>query len=619
MIMNLKELISKIKNKFNAATKTQKTILFISFSGTILIVLLVLLFLSTQGISAVKLNSIGSDKRTAMIALNKSAHKGIIKANSFAEFKFTKEQKELLEKVYDNKGTCAVTIRLQTIPLSGQKELFFSGSVLPLKFGFLTEEDFSRKGKFISDIYALNKKISVQANQAAAPEVFDVSLAVGKAEASMNKMPEGFFVYSTVRCKIVEACVVPCVTGFDVSTEIPFYGFASNGGIVDFSNSSFDFSGSSLVYATVNTAKMQMPEYVIKFSKNKKSTIDNPVKIEANLGGEKYYLNNVENGNEILIPSAALKDYYGRFEFKENKECVTALLLRDGKKNASETEIITPIKTDPGLILKYRTSMWRTADYELYEWDRFPGILFFDTRNYEVQDKFFTRLAYFVEKEGFKGKLLPNEYLAGKHGYNAHDYSAKSMAEFFNKALTENFVLNREEILLKNILIQNGLFSLGDDGKTVTANEGGLVSISQETPDWSRTRLLAHEGWHTLYFRYPDFRNYVAAVYYTMDDKSLAFLLDYFKSQPSLGYDQNDDYLIKNEFMAYIMQQPLNEVADNFIKWAGWGTVMKYTPELSAYVKDTKGRGFEDAAAALNDYVFDNYGIVCGNIALINR
>ena len=65
-----------------------------------------------------------------------------------------------------------------------------------------------------------------------------------------------------------------------------------------------------------------------------------------------------------------------------------------------------PMKTDLGLVLSSKTSTWRTKDYEIYEWNIFPGILFFDTLNYSVQDQFFRRLAYFSEKKGFRGKLL---------------------------------------------------------------------------------------------------------------------------------------------------------------------------------------------------------------------
>ena len=104
-----------------------------------------------------------------------------------------------------------------------------------------------------------------------------------------------------------------------------------------------------------------------------------------------------------------------------------------------------------------------------------------------------------------------------------------------------------------------------------------------------------------------------------MDQYSLQFLKDYFASQKNLGYDQNDEYLMQNEFMAYTMQQPLNEVGKNFVNWSNWKSVFEYTPDLAAYVRNNKGRGFEDAAIALNEFVFDKYGIVCGNIAIVNK
>ena len=44
---------------------------------------------------------------------------------------------------------------------------------------------------------------------------------------------------------MIAACVVPAEIGFDCSNDVPFYGFACNGGVIDFSNKSFDFSGAS--------------------------------------------------------------------------------------------------------------------------------------------------------------------------------------------------------------------------------------------------------------------------------------------------------------------------------------------------------------------------------------
>lgn len=492
-----------------------------------------------------------------------------------------------------------------------------------MKFGFLTEKDFSNSSKKEFQNISDTSHPLIQANLSSAPQVFDISLAAQKPKDSKNfhnNLPRGFFVSSDYDCKIVAACAVPSEIGFDIDYEVPFYGFAGNGGYLDFSQNIIDFSGASLVFPVENTSISSMPEFAITLSKNNenKSTLDNKVFINFTLGGEKFSLNNVQTDSQIIIPSSALKSPFSRAEITQNSQQITSFILRATYNQPdSEGQVLIPVKTDPGLILNYNKTVWRTLDYEVFEWDRFDRILFFDTRNYDVQDNFFRRMAYFVEKEGYKGTLLTNEQLQGKHGYNAHDYSAVSMASFFNKALQENFPLNKEEELLKKILIENDLMEF--DGNAFIPHEGGIVSISQESAPYLRATLLAHEGWHTLFFKDEEFRNFTSAVYYTMDQTSVQFLKDYFKSQPGLGYDQNDDYLMHNEFMAYLMQQRISEVAKYFVHLANRGSVIKYTPELAAYVRKTEGKTFEDAALALNDFVFDKYQIVGGNIALISK
>ena len=600
-------------------TKSQKLLsvaiaIFLLLDITAGIVLLV-----NKDKSAVRLVC-GSENTNRLFALDSAASKGTIKEDGYANFKFTKAQKEYFYKTYRENGTVALTVCLQLMPTKKQMELLNSEEEAIFRYGFLGNEDFNIEGKFLKKKYPDTRRIQIQGDEKKAPELFDVSFAVQKNENIEKYAPEGFFIYSSIRCRIVAACVVPAEVGFDVTKEIPFYGFACNGGVIDFERRSFDFSGCSMVFPVQSNTKQTMPEYRVVLSENpeNKSTREHSVRVQMNVGGEKLYINNVNAAREIIIPAAALNTPFSRTELAENADCVESLIMRGTKAVVSEEgEILEPIRTDPGLILNYKTSQWRTVDYEIYEWDRFPQILFFDTRNYEVQDRLFRRLAFFVEKQGYKGRLLTNDELGDMHGYNAHDYSAQSMANFFNKATELHFQLNEEELLLKRILIHNGL--LDDDGFYVKANEGGLVSISRETPGWSRTNLLAHEGWHTIFFRDAEFRNYVSAVYYTFDPTSRDFLIDYFKSQPSLGYDINDEYLMHNEFMAYIMQQRLSEVANYFVHLANRGTVIKFTPDLAAYVRKTEGRGFEDAANALNDFVYDKYGIVCGNIALVNR
>ena len=628
--LNLK--LPKLNIKLPELTKTQKLLTLAITLFLLLDIVAGIILLANKNKSAVRLvNSNGQMSR--LYALDSAAAKGSIKADGYANFKFTKEQKKIFYRTYNENGNAALTVRLQILPTKKQKEILASDEEALFRYGFLGNEDFTIEGKFLKKKYPDTRRIQIQGDEKSAPEIFDLSFALQKNDNIEKHLPEGFFIYSTVRCKILAACLVPAEIGFDLSKDIPFYGFACNGGFVNFEAKSFDFSGSSMVFPVQSNLKQSMPEYRILLSENEeyKTTREHSVRVQMNVGGEKLYVNNVKAAREVIIPTAALNTPFSRTEFAENSECVDSLIMRGTKAAASAIdgeisldglsslgyEVLEPIRTDPGLILNYKTSQWRTADYEIYEWDRFPQILFFDTRNYEVQDRLFRRLAFFVEKQGYKGRLLTNEELGDMHGYNAHDYSAQSMANFFNKAAEINFQLNEEELLLKRILIYNGL--LEDDGFYVKANEGGLVSISRETPGWSRTNLLAHEGWHTIFFRDAEFRNFVSAVYYTFDPDSRAFLIDYFKSQPSLGYDVNDEYLMHNEFMAYIMQQRLSEVANYFVHLANRGTVINYTPKLAAYVRKTEGQGFEDAAYALNDFVYDKYGIVCGNIALVNR
>ncbi len=614
--MKLPRVNLKLQNiKWPQMTKSQLILSIIVIVFLLMDLTAGIVLLANKNKSAVRI-VYSSDEISRLYALDSAATKGTV-SNEYANFKFTQEQKEYFYKTYQEKGSVALTICLQMMPTKKQKQLLASDAEAVLRYGFLTGDDFTINGKFIKKKYPDIKRIQVQADEKKAPELFDLSFAVQKNDNIEKYIPEGFFVYSTIRCRVIAACVVPAEIGFDVSKEIPYYGFACNGGLIDFENKSFDFSGSSMIFPVQSNQRQSLPEYRVLLSENpeNKTTKEHSVKVQMNVGGEKLYLNNVATARELIIPTGALNTPFSRTEFTDNSECVESLIMRGTK--VSGKEVLDPIRTDPGLILNYKTSQWRTADYEIYEWDRFPQILFFDTRNYEVQDRLFRRLAFFVEKQGYKGKLLTNEELGDMHGYNAHDYSAESMARFFNKATELNFTLNEEELLLKRILIHNGLFE--DDGIYVKANEGGLVSISRETPGWSRTNLLAHEGWHTIFFRDAEFRNYVSAVFYTFDPTSRDFLIDYFKSQPSLGYDTNDEYLMHNEFMAYIMQQRLSEVAKYFVHLANRSTVIEFTPQLASYIIKTEGRGFEDAAAALNDFVFDKYGIVCGNIALVNR
>lgn len=573
--------------------------------------------------SSVYMEMSSSGGKSNLIALDSRASCGKIEKNGIAEFKFTFEQREIFEKIYSKFGSCGLVVRFEVYPSKKEQKLLLQDGKQVLRYGFLTKNDFKKNGKIIKLGNIIDDRTVVSIDLSKISGCFDVSMAIQKDDDFQKFIPEGFFICSDISCKISSVCVCPAEIGFDKSGEIPFFGFSANGGILDTSYSSVDFSNASETFSVQNTKDKVMPQILLKFSDDieKKSTLENEVFVKLNIGGEEISIRNVQSAKELIIPSAALKMPFVLIDIIENKDCLKAFLMNNPpakneiKFENSTKEVFNPIRTDPGLIIKYPKGNWRVRDYEVFEWDRYPGVLFFDIRNYDIQDKFFSRMAFFVEKEGHKGKILSNQELFGKHGYNAHDYRPDSMADFFNAADDQNFILNDEEEILRKILLENGLLVI--ENNRMAPGKGALVSISQESPEYLRRQLLAHEGYHIIYFNDENFRNYVSAVYYTMEQNSLNFLIDYFKSQSSLNYDTNDDYLMKNEFMAYIMQQPIGAVGNYFVNHAKWKSVYSFTPALSEFIIKNGGQAFEDAAIIMNDFVFDNYGIKCGNIGLV--
>lgn len=621
----------EIKERIRNILKNQKNnLMYAVFTLTAAIIIVVtVLLIKQRKISSVFLENTLDSNKTSLIAFDSSAKKGFIKQFGNAKFGFTESQKKLFSEISENSKTVSLIVRIKLEPTTSQKELLTASATIPFNYGIFYKNDIEGKNKYPKD---LNSIISVYANLSKAlsysdteGKVFDISIAIPKNNNFETNPPLGFFINSTVKCKILSSCVAPALLGYDNSTEVPFYGFASNGGIVDFQCTSFDFSGASLVFANQNTNEVILPEIEIKLSDNPewKSDMSKKFSAKINVGGEKITIKNVKNANVLKLPCGSLSSPFSLVEFSENKDIITSFLIKNAEMTVNKevpqgkNEVLSPIKTDPGMIIKYNKKNWRTDDYEIFEWDRFPGILFFDICDYDKQDKFFRRLAYFVEKTGYKGKLWSNEVLEGKHGYNAHDYSSESLAEFFNRATEDYFELYPEEELLKKILIYNEL--LIPDGKYVLPGNGGIVSISQESATYLRNQLIAHEGWHTLFFKNEDFRNFVAAVFYTMDYNSKQFLLDFFSSQPSLGYDITDDYLVTNEFMAYLLQQGVSEVANYYINKSNLPSVYNYTPDLCLYIRETNAKGLEDAAAILNDFVFDQYGIIGGDLGLVKN
>ncbi len=216
-----------------------------------------------------------------------------------------------------------------------------------------------------------------------------------------------------------------------------------------------------------------------------------------------------------------------------------------------------PIPADPGTILEYGRSAWRRPDFEVFTWSRFPRVLIFDTADYGIQDGIFKRLAFFVEKAGYRGTIPDTGDIKEKHGYNAHDYRAEDLARFYSEALSRGIALTPGESELKRILLDNGIMTEGSAGFSPV--DGAVLSISRESSMELRRLLLTHECFHGAFFESGAFRAECAKAWEALSDVERATWLLFFDYG---AYDSGDRYLVVNEFQAYSLQQPREKVAD---------------------------------------------------------
>jgi hypothetical protein len=219
-----------------------------------------------------------------------------------------------------------------------------------------------------------------------------------------------------------------------------------------------------------------------------------------------------------------------------------------------------PVPSDPGVIPAYPRAAWRDIRYEIFRWPAFPRILIFDTAGYAVQDRLFKRLAFFVEKRDYRGRLVPDGELEGLHGWNAHDYRAEDLARFFEAARREDFPLLDEERELLGILLRNGIAVRAASGE-IQSGEGAVLSISRESPEHLRRRFLVHEGFHGVFFMDEGFREFSRRRWENLDALAKRVFRSYLDFQ---RYDLADPYLVVNEFMAYCLQQPASQAGPYF-------------------------------------------------------
>jgi hypothetical protein len=282
-----------------------------------------------------------------------------------------------------------------------------------------------------------------------------------------------------------------------------------------------------------------------------------------------------------------------------------------------------PVPLDPGIILVYPREAWREDRYEVFRWPAFPRVLIFDTADYKVQERFFKRLAFFIEKRDFRGRLVPDWELEGLHGWNAHDYRAEDLARFFEAARQEDFPLLEEERELLEILLHDGIVIRSPSGE-IQSGKGAVLSISRESPEYLRHRFMVHEGFHGIFFMDEEFREFSLRRWENLDNDAKRFFRSYLDSQ---RYDLADAYLLVNEFMAYCLQQPVSQAGRYFgenlprqIDASPWRrSVLRPPEESSTGERSWPGlaRSFIREAEAFSAYVSRRWGLAAGRVSSV--
>lgn len=263
------------------------------------------------------------------------------------------------------------------------------------------------------------------------------------------------------------------------------------------------------------------------------------------------------------------------------------------------------LPADVPTLLAWPAATWRDPRREWFAWSG-TSVLVLVTADYRIQDDYLKRLAFFVEKTGYRGRLVSDSDLAPLHGWNAHDYAAPDLARFFSLASRDHVPLNASEEELRARLTKAGILVPSGDGSWEPGT-GALVGISLTSPPALRAVLFTHEAFHGLYFTSPAFRSGVAQIWDTL---SVEAKKDFRSFLALSQYDPSDEALMVNEFQAYVLQRVPAE-------WTGFfrdrvlGKHAKGPEDLSRLNE------FLEAARTLDALVHRLFGAKSGSVSTV--
>jgi hypothetical protein len=256
------------------------------------------------------------------------------------------------------------------------------------------------------------------------------------------------------------------------------------------------------------------------------------------------------------------------------------------------------------------------GDYSLFRWDLIPSVLILDFQDYDTQSRYLKRLAFFVEKLGYRGRLAKDGEIAGAHDWNAHDYRPEDLARFFQVAREKSFPLNDAEKGLGELLLREGV--IVESGARLGPGKGAIISITRESSAALRRTFAVHESAHAIFFADAEYRRFASELWSSLEPGERWFWKTYFAFKT---YDVGSDYLMGNEFQAYLLQQPVPSAEDYFVKGKSAELLEKH-PELEerldAYMAEY-GDSFAQRARQLEAWLYRKYGVEAGRMVFLTR
>ncbi|WKC58086.1 hypothetical protein [Borrelia sp. P9F1] len=305
-----------------------------------------------------------------------------------------------------------------------------------------------------------------------------------------------------------------------------------------------------------------------------------------------------------LIKYTSLENEKDKIKLSRNNKMIQ--ISEIGYINTNDYyDINKPINSDLKFIFNYKKENYRRNSFEIFHLMAEPKIYILKFKHLKDQSLMLKRLAFFTEKKNFRGRVLSNEELENKKGWAGHNYRIEDIITFFNMAKKLNIKLNKEEIILRNIIIINRLAYIEDHELKVRDKSKNIAFATySEDETISRTAqmiICMHEILHMYFFTDTNFSKAISDLWYQnvpqKDKRAWIKFLD------SKDYDIKSNSLVINEFYAYTLQIPKEDATEFLVN--------------TKYFHKSDVKNYEKWTSKLEELLWNEKGLIAGELLIL--